>query len=272
MPRYAHCVMLLLLTSIAVCAESDETLQGKLQPAVVGELLVFRKVYKGHQLAFDPEGNIKQSEGEGAWTVNGQVMAKSLSVLPNEIIIEGKSLAIRYEIKGRHLEQVFVENGNLLVRIDRGRYQGDEPLKKVFLNGDEKRSDFVPDYWRDFTLQLEHTFKQASKQMNNEHYPDLFDISKEKPSKDSSPPKALSTPEPTPSESILSKYPRGQAKTILSIKVNKEGKISTISIKLPCGMGLDDEAVEAVKKWTFEPAEMHKVPVDSVIQVLFNFH
>ena len=63
-----------------------------------------------------------------------------------------------------------------------------------------------------------------------------------------------------------------QGTALLSIVVDQDGAVHDVRVVKPLGLGLDENAVSAVSKWTFQPAKRNgiPVPVESTIEVSFN--
>ena len=59
---------------------------------------------------------------------------------------------------------------------------------------------------------------------------------------------------------------------MLWLVVGTDGKPRDIHVERIVGLGLDEEAIKAVKKWTFEPARKDGQPVAVQINVEVNFH
>ena len=57
------------------------------------------------------------------------------------------------------------------------------------------------------------------------------------------------------------KYQKYQGTVVLSIIVNPQGQPQDIRVVRSVGKGLDEKAVEAVRKWRFEPAKLKGQPV-----------
>ncbi len=53
--------------------------------------------------------------------------------------------------------------------------------------------------------------------------------------------------------------------------LQRDGKIKKVKVEKGLGHGLDDRAVEAVKRLAFLPAELNGVTVDAMIRIVFNF-
>ena len=63
-----------------------------------------------------------------------------------------------------------------------------------------------------------------------------------------------------------------QGTVVLGLTVSNEGVPTNIHILNPLGSGLDAQAVRAVEKWKFDPAEKDGQPVAVEIAVEVNFH
>jgi periplasmic protein TonB len=82
-------------------------------------------------------------------------------------------------------------------------------------------------------------------------------------------PRALSTPDPDYSEEARkAKY---QGTVVLWLIVDPGGRPRDVKVARSLGMGLDQKAIEAVRKWTFEPAMKDGKPVAVQINVEVNF-
>jgi TonB family protein len=62
-----------------------------------------------------------------------------------------------------------------------------------------------------------------------------------------------------------------QGSVLLRVVINERGLAESIEVTQGLGLGLDERAIEAVKKWTFRPAMRGKVPVpvSAIVQVTF---
>lgn len=58
---------------------------------------------------------------------------------------------------------------------------------------------------------------------------------------------------------------------LLRVTLQRDGKIKKVKVEKGLGQGLDERAVEAVKRMAFLPAELDGQPVDASLQIVFNF-
>ncbi|HEX4604250.1 MAG TPA: energy transducer TonB, partial [Candidatus Angelobacter sp.] len=80
------------------------------------------------------------------------------------------------------------------------------------------------------------------------------------------------TPEPEFSEEA--RRAKFQGSVVLSIIVDETGHISRVRLERPLGKGLDENAMEGVKTWRFDPAKRNGQPVamEMRIEVSFNLY
>jgi TonB family protein len=83
------------------------------------------------------------------------------------------------------------------------------------------------------------------------------------------PPLLLSKTEPEYSEEA--RKARLQGTVVLQIEVDTHGQAQNITVRQSLGLGLDDRAMEAVKKWKFAPGKVNGKPAAVVAYVEVNF-
>jgi len=84
-----------------------------------------------------------------------------------------------------------------------------------------------------------------------------------------SPPKVIFSPDPEYSEEARqAKY---QGTVVLGMVVDSDGHPYRIRILRSVGYGLDEKAIEAVKRWRFNPAMKDNIPVAVFVSVEVDF-
>lgn len=86
---------------------------------------------------------------------------------------------------------------------------------------------------------------------------------------DVSPPKVLTRVQPEYTE--VARLAKLQGTLIISSVVNKAGELEIQQIIEPLGLGLDDSAVESMRRWKFEPARRNGEPVNVLLKIEINF-
>jgi len=77
---------------------------------------------------------------------------------------------------------------------------------------------------------------------------------------------------PEPSFSDEARKAKQQGAVVLLLVVGKDGRAYDIRVRQSLGMGLDEEAVNAVTRWRFRPATLNGQPVATEIEVQVDFH
>jgi protein TonB len=82
-------------------------------------------------------------------------------------------------------------------------------------------------------------------------------------------PKVLSAPEPSFSESA--KATKVSGKCLVYLQVAEDGSIDHVAILRPIGIGLNEQAIGAVRRYRFSPAMENGKPVRVELNVEVNF-
>jgi|KBSMisStandDraft_5_1062788.scaffolds.fasta_scaffold07698_2 TonB family protein len=82
-------------------------------------------------------------------------------------------------------------------------------------------------------------------------------------------PRAIYDPEPEYSEEA--RKVKHQGIVVLSLVVDAQGHTRDIRVARSLGMGLDEKAIEAVRKWKFSPGSSNGVPVPMQVNIEVNF-
>jgi protein TonB len=83
-------------------------------------------------------------------------------------------------------------------------------------------------------------------------------------------PRVIFDPEPEYTEEA--RKVKQQGNVLLSCVVGADGLVHNARVQRPLGLGLDQKAVEAVRRWKFEPSKLNGKPVAVQILVEVNFH
>jgi TonB family protein len=77
---------------------------------------------------------------------------------------------------------------------------------------------------------------------------------------------------PNPEYSQEARKKKYEGVVVLVVAVTSEGKAANIQVIKSPGLGLDKEAVEAVRKWRFKPAMKDGMPVAAKVPIEVTFH
>jgi protein TonB len=76
---------------------------------------------------------------------------------------------------------------------------------------------------------------------------------------------------PPPQYTEIARKARVQGVVIVQAIIDKEGDVTNVKVLKGLGMGLDQAAVDAIKKWRFGPATLHGKPVEVYYNLTVNF-
>jgi protein TonB len=77
---------------------------------------------------------------------------------------------------------------------------------------------------------------------------------------------------PDPKYSKEARHAKYQGICVLWLVVGTDGRPRNIRVSRTLGYGLDEKAIEAVRKWRFKPATKDGKPVAVEVSVQVNFH
>ena len=83
------------------------------------------------------------------------------------------------------------------------------------------------------------------------------------------PPTVLSRVEPI--YSVKARKAKLEGVVVLSAIVRRDGSIEILKVKRSLGLGLDENAIRALKAWRFRPAMKDGKPVDVTLNIEVNF-
>jgi TonB family protein len=274
--------ILLLLCGCAPLAFAGDDLDEQLKSDYQGKILTLRHFYKGENLSFSSDGSLLGDADVGPWTVDAQVLVKSIQLGDRGLEIRGRRVCLVFDSNGkRHrdvldslaesglkdrekLEQAFREKE---VEIEIG-FASDKPdaeeistaMNAVFLKPEEPIEDIVPEFWRSY-------FDGLNGQPQSAAHPSET-VYRVRPGEASAPRQTYAPEPPFSEEARQAKY---HGTVIVSLVVDPTGAPKDVRIVSPLGMGLDENAVGAVHSWKFQPAMKDGKPVSVQLMVEVDF-
>lgn len=275
--------LLLCILTAAPFASASDDVEGQLKSDYLDKVLTLRHFYKGDHLVFQSDGTLIGVAEVGPWTVDGQIAVTDIRVRDHALKIRGRRVFLVFDAKAKPYRDVLslLEESNAPDReklkksfqkqeaeIDIGLNSQEPDLNEattamgaVFLTPGESMADIVPSFWRDYFEQHEGLPRTVH------HSGPLFRVSG--PGGVSAP-HATYSPEPAFSkEARAAKY---QGTMTVSLVADASGAVRDVQIVKPLGLGLDENAVESVGKWKFEPAKKNGTPVAVELMIEVDFH
>lgn len=263
----------------------------ELQKQYQGQVLTLRQFYPGMHLHFDAAGTLAHAPTPGAWTVDGQLKVEEISVQDEIVRIRGQRLFLFFDPHSNQMRDVgsvtkadkssssFVGNvdkwakkaGKTEIEVDCGVAHPEmadvtKAMNAVFLAPGETLASVVPDFWKPFFSKTSAAQKASAAQAPSpkEGEP-IFRVGG-----GVVPPKGIHTPDPGYSEPARST--RYQGTCVFYLEVAPDGTTQNIRLVRSLGMGLDEQAWDAVKRWKFIPAEKDGHAVRVAVNVEVSFH
>ncbi|HKV95152.1 MAG TPA: energy transducer TonB [Candidatus Angelobacter sp.] len=191
----------------------------------------------------------------GDWLLYGGIFVRDLSLSPKMLRLEGPRVAPA-PTQGNAKPSSIPLGRNIKVEISL-----DSPLNSLdeaqalldrvfFLNGDSR----------------EHAKPELRRVDDSTATGPIYQVGQD----GIKPPRATYTPEPEFSEEA--RRAKFQGTVIMHIVIDKTGQITRIRLERPLGKGLDENAMERIKIWRFNPGIRNGQPVavEMNIEVSFN--
>jgi TonB family protein len=260
------CVLLSILwASLGAFAQtSSAEIKQALESRYKGRIFYIRDFPENILLRFDTAGRPLAAVTPGPWTL-GLIEVQQIDVNPSEVVLRGPRVGLQYNKKKKTLIPKRVVNDQTQIHISRIEKDEAEVLKgdwhEVLIPSNRLIARLLPEPWQRFARMPVGT-DPAKEEPTAE--PGIFRVKE-----GVSPPKPISTPDPKYSRYASRLNTRGTS--ILSLVVGVDGKPQKMEVKVPLGMGLDEQVMKAVETWRFEPAKKDGVPVPVRITVEVNF-
>jgi len=271
-----------------------------------GTTLILRNFYSGQKLAYDSSGKVSETAPSGDWTVDGVVQVDKVRLSNHRLDIQAKRLHLGWagaggfspvddpKDKRSKEESRALRVEAELTSANPTAEQADALLSEIFLTSQDHFADFVPDYWKPCLLAA-ITGKDAKHYSRCRLSPEFLAIPGVAPpseqGREPAPPAEMkpggevfrvvrgngvsypkivnnASPEFSP-EARQAKY---EGVVTLTFVVDERGRTRDIRIVSPLGMGLDQEAVETLAKWSFNPGTKDGKPAAVEMNTEMDFH
>jgi len=262
--------VLLFQTAIA----HADSLKNALNHKYKNQLLALRSPFTKGDQKFDSAGHSLNGAPNSGWLLYGAIYVEKLNLSSDTLRLEGhRATAYDYKNSGKLILLRFSKSQRIEIHLDQplnSLDDADAVMGRVFFLGADAAQHIKPEFRRvdDNTPDSEiyHVSEPAFTRTG----------ANASGSSDNNvkvlPPRAIYTPEPEFSE--VARHAKYQGTVVLGIIIDKAGKISRIRLERPLGMGLDENAMEGIKGWRFNPATRNGEPVAVVmnIEVSFNLY
>lgn len=272
-------IPLLIFFSVLCCRAQDAAsdITTALQNEYQGKVLIIRGFYSGAKLQFDSTGNIVGEAMRGYWSSDALVQISSISLRDEYLHFIGQRLISRFDTQTGVFKDSKTEHElNIDIRVDPGwkELSGFESvLNKVFTTDRTYLASEAPDYWGCWLSGPIVRGGLGWRCTGEGKVPmSLAERTAYRVGGGVSAPRVLTSPDPA--YTSVAQKAKFQGTSVLFVVVNEAGEATEIQIAEPLGGGLDDRAVEAVRKWKFSPAmkDGHPVPVKINVEINFKLY
>ncbi len=248
------------LALVPLHADDTKDLQKHLQERFLKKVFTIRNFYGGDHLIFDTQGKLIEGDAivgyNGCWTGAG-IDIQKLELKKDRLVLRGPRVIQCYNFQNLDSSVPFRQKKRLEIDIRLDSAQMNELaitgiLEKVFLTRADNLINLVPDSWRaEGFIPGEKEFAQINQ-------------------KDVTPPKAINALDPEYSEAASRAKLQGMV--VLWAGIDEHGNPVEIKILRCLGLGLDEQSVQAVTKWKFEPAQKNGQPIPVQLIITMEFH
>jgi TonB family protein len=270
---------LLVCVTASVLAASDRDLERQLKQHYVGKTLILRHPVEKDSQQYDSGGKLLSGGHEGPWTLYGGMKIRKISLKPDQLRLEGNRVFFTYDVQQTAMSYVPEDHSNikLTVALDHPCSSLEEATKvvqSIFAVGNEDLLESAPVYWKPFLAKRlgltwdETTGAQSGPgEKTSSDGGKIFQLNMGSGVR---PPRAIYTPEPEFTQQARKHRFDGTA--AFKAVVNQSGRVEHIRIVRALGMGLDEEAIDVMKRWQFRPGTLDGRPVNVELMLVVSFN
>jgi TonB family protein len=279
-------IAILMLLCVAVCAfgQAAGPDEAKLKAQFEGKIISLHHFYAERFQRFDADGDTKEEFPTCSWTMCSKLEVDKVSISKNKLKVEGRRIWVLFKGEPRQISYARSPE-RMQVEIDLA--DGPERSKKlaaafpkVFLVGQQKFEDDVPEFWRpvfDKKTEASTAVKPAEKEeaptaKKEDAAP--TPVAKKTPKRvrvSQGVTEGLLVKKVTPQYPETALWTKISGSVVMSALIEKNGDIGSLQVIKPVGAGLDEAAYDGVKKWKYQPYLINGQPVEVVTQITVNF-
>jgi TonB family protein len=257
-------ILLFLITMLLAGASSaSDNLEDALKQQYKKHVLGLRTPFQKGEQEFDSTGKpLKDPDGQH-WRTQGSIGVEDVKLDEKTLQIKGRQIVyVPAEKKKKKNEKgpdgEFLAAGRpvkVVVHLDHPLTSADEAgklLAGIFFF-DSNHDHLLPQYLRVVPPMPERVFKVKEDELT--------------------PAKVVFAPDPDYSQEARDQRYKGRV--VLSIVVDAAGEVAWVQVERAAGLGLDEQAVEAVKTWKFQPARSRSgeaVAVKLNVEISFDLY
>ena len=251
---------ILVFLALLVTAHA-ESLKDALDQQYKNRVLALRAPFTARTQKFNSSGQPANIPRKGQWVTYGGIYVEKINLAKDTLRLEGLRVADTGQKKGGKAALVKLEKS---LKFE---FHLDQPLQSM----EDAQAMLGHIFYLDPGDAAEH-MKPEIQRYSSIAKGSIHRIDGDAVKDGVKAPKAVYAPEPEFAEEA--RRARFQGVVYLSIVVDETGNVSLVRLEQPLGMGLDDNAMQGVKTWRFDPARLNGEPVavEMKIEVSFNLY
>ena len=253
---------LVLLVGVGAGAQTTEA---ELRAKLVDKPLYLRGCYGEDKLRFDAGGQVRDKVHLVPFTVSG-VDVDGVELKSGKLVLKGRRMGVKFDHDTPEQIPLAVGRFNDLhdegIEIEiaaRASHDYSTVLGQVFAFDLKEMAPAMPDEWKTW----------AGHALLGEERRPAHSGGNRRVGGGVTAPRVLHAPEPEFSE--YARRLKVSGNVMVYLIVGTEGVPESVRIVRPLGLGLDEQAVKAVRGYKFSPAMENDVPVKVEMQVEVNF-
>jgi TonB family protein len=254
-------VLFTLSTAFGQAAWTTDELEKEFK----GKVFFLRDFSKSKKIRIGPDGSPLSSTRAGHWMM-GLIEVEKVEVQYAEIVISGYRIGLIGDQQKKLVPLRLGDRISVHVIGDTSSRR----WRNYFIADMRQLSDLVPPYFKNyvegkFDAETKPDDAMKGENIGTESAVDIYRVGQNVTA-----PKPIFSPDPEYSD--FAREHRIQGVSVLRLILGPDGKPSNIEVQRPTGAGLDEKAVQAVKRWRFVPAKRDGIPVAVTINVEVNFN
>lgn len=262
----------IFLLSSGLASAADSSLEEQLRKTYVGKQRMLRHFYASADLKFDADGNPRNKEREGSWTLLSGVVIDGLKLKAEKLEMRGHRRILAMDQKTKAFRSIELhENFSIEITTQSGPDQATHlanALDHVFVSADDLVS-VVPDYWRDYLARSSGKITQGVPCEDSAARLVSDDASGGKVSAGVTDGSKVHDVLPTYFQ--IARQNRVEGELALRAVIDKTGAVSRVCITEALGAGLDDMMVDTVRQWKYKPYTLNGQPIEVQTTVTTRF-
>jgi TonB family protein len=280
---WAAIVVLVLLCAANGATETPDQIRHDVAPLLLHRTVYIRHSYSSTYLHFNEDGAILNGARMGYWSETGGVYPTRIEVWPSGLLhIEGERVAVAFNQRKERWDDVRRPHAAVVIEVQFAPghltvAQVQRTIGLIFATDvKELSSDLLP-YWRPCVtgvLKADPHSKDRVYCFGKDVTPDMTThapvwTNAPRAGGDIQPARTLETHQPRFTDVARELMFNGSS--ILWLVVDEQGRPAEIYVASPAGYGLDDQAVNAISRWRFRPANENGRPVRVQMTVEISF-